>query len=171
VTYSILIIGDDPSLRSELVSTLHQAGFAVASVPDYPETLFKQNGVKPDLVIMDEALPNLDAMEACYELENTFGIPVILLGEDSTDEAWRRVMEADASLYLLKPVRHQELIARVKAILRRFHQVPGGRDSRWRKREVDDMKGLTAIEILIAVAIVILLAVVVVPRLMEVIGG
>ena len=108
MTYSILIIGGDTSLRSELVSTPHKAGFAVASMSDYPETLFKQNGFKPDLVIMDEALPNLDAMEACYELENTFGIPVILLGEDSTDEAWRRVMEADANLYLLKSVRHRE---------------------------------------------------------------
>ena len=120
MTYSILIIGGDASLRSELVSTLHEAGFAVASMSDYPETLFKQNGFKPDLVIMDEALPNLDAMEACYELENTFGIPVILLGKDSTDELYRRVMEADASLYLLKPVSHRELIARVKAILRRY---------------------------------------------------
>jgi len=120
MTHSILIIGGEATLRSELAAALHEAGFATASVPDYPETLFKQNGSKPDLVIMDEALPNLDAMEACYELENTFGIPVILLGEDSTDEVWRRVMEADASLYLLKPVRHRELIARVKAILHRY---------------------------------------------------
>ena len=59
-------------------------------------------------------------MEACYQIYNTFGIPVILLGEDSSDEMWGRVMEAEADLYLVKPFGYQELVARVKAILRRY---------------------------------------------------
>ncbi|MBA7587458.1 hypothetical protein ES708_29487 [subsurface metagenome] len=61
-------------------------------------------------------------MAACYQLHNIFGIPVVLLGEDSSDEMWRRVMEADADLYLVKPFSYPELVARVEAILRRYRR-------------------------------------------------
>jgi DNA-binding response OmpR family regulator len=122
MTYSILVIGGEAASRSELASVLNEAGFAIATAPDYPKTLFRQNGAKPDLVIMDEMLPNRDAMEACYELETVFGIPVILLGEDSSKQVWGRVMEAGADLYLVKPVRYRELVARIKAILRRYER-------------------------------------------------
>ena len=124
MTYSVLVIGGDTALRSELVCVLHEAGFAVAAAPDYREILFNQNGFKPDLVMMDDVLLDGDAMDACYQLRNTFGIPVILLGRDSSKEAWRRVMEANIDSYLMKPVRHRELIARVRAILRRFQNSP-----------------------------------------------
>lgn len=115
----ILVIEDEATLRSELASCLTEAGFAVVSVPDYPETLLKLDEFRPDIVIMDMILPGRDAMETCHQLRTTFGIPVVLLGEDYSDEVWSRVMEADAKLYLVKPVRTRELIARVKAILRR----------------------------------------------------
>lgn len=120
MTYSILVIGGEATSRSKLVSALHKAGFVVVAVPDYPETLFKQNGFKADLVIMDEILPGRDSTEACYELRNRFGIPVVLLGKDFGEEVWWRVMESDADCYLVKPVRERELIARIKAILRRY---------------------------------------------------
>ncbi|MCW3987115.1 MAG: hypothetical protein NWE87_02230, partial [Candidatus Bathyarchaeota archaeon] len=58
MTDSILIIGGEATLKSEIALALGEAGFAIAAVPDYPETLFKQNGVKPDIVIMDEVLPS-----------------------------------------------------------------------------------------------------------------
>jgi len=53
-------------------------------------------------------------------LRSTFGVPVVLLGEDSSDEMWERVMEAEVDLYLVKPFSYRELVARVKAILRRY---------------------------------------------------
>ena len=81
MTDSILIIGGEATLRSEIASALNETGFVIATVPDYPETLFKQNGGKPDIVIMDEVLPSGDGMEACYQLHGAFDIPVILLGE------------------------------------------------------------------------------------------
>ena len=120
MTYSILIIESEPTLRIELTSALSEAGFAVSSVPDYPEALLKLDEFKPDIVIVDEVLAGGDGMEACYRLHSTFGLPVILLGEDSSDEVWGRVMEVEADLYLIKPFSYRELIARVKAILRRY---------------------------------------------------
>lgn len=116
----ILVIEDEATLRSKLASFLTEAGFTVVAMPDYPETLLKLDEFKPDIVIMDIVLPSGDSIEACYQLRNTFGIPVVLLGKDSSDEVWGRVMEADADLYLVKPIRTRELIARVEAILRRY---------------------------------------------------
>lgn len=117
MTDSILIIEPELTLREKLVSALGEAGFAIVSVPDYSESLLK---LKPDMVIMDEVLTNGDGMEACFQLHSTLGIPVILLGEDSSEEVWERVMEAEADLYLIKPFSYPELVARVKAILRRY---------------------------------------------------
>ncbi len=121
MTDSILIIGNEPSLREELVSAFTQTGFTVAYVADYPEALLRLNEFKPDLIIMDTVLPTSDGFDACSELRSTFGIPVVLLGGDSSDEAWVRAMEADADLYEIKPYRYVlALVARVKAILRRY---------------------------------------------------
>jgi len=120
VTDSILIIEGEPNLRRELASALNEVGFTVVDVRDYPEALLKLDELKPNMVIVDEVLPGGDGMEVCYQLHSTFGIPVVLLGEDSSDEMWERVMEAEADLYLIKPFSYRELVARVKAILRRY---------------------------------------------------
>ncbi len=123
MTGRILIIGGEPSLSQELTSALDKASFAVVDVPNFPEALVKLAQFKPDLVITGVVLPSGDGMEACYQLHNIFGIPVVLLGEDSSDEMWGRVMEAGADLYLVKPFSYPELIARVKAILRRYRRL------------------------------------------------
>jgi len=107
-------------LRGELTSALAEAAFKVANIPDYFETLWKLSEFKPDLIITAEELPLLDGWEACYQLHRTFGIPVILLGKDSSDEAWVRAVQAGADFYLRMPFSCLELVARVKAILRRY---------------------------------------------------
>ena len=117
---SILIIEGEPNLRGEFASALTEVGFTVADVRDYPEALLKIDEFKPDMVIVDESLPGRDGIEVCSQLRSTFGVPVVLLGEDSSDEMWERVMEAEVDLYLVKPFSYRELVARVKAILRRY---------------------------------------------------
>ena len=120
MTDRILIIEGEFSLGKELTSALTQASFIVADVPDYLEALLELDEFKPDIVIVDEVLPGGNGIEACSLLRNTFSIPVILLGEDSSDKAWMRAVEAGADLYLKKPFSYLELVARVKAILRRY---------------------------------------------------
>lgn len=120
MTDRILIVEGERSLREGLISVFTEAGFAVANVPDYPEAVLKIDEFKPDIIIMDSVLPGRDGMEACSEFYGTFGIPVVLLGEDSSDEVWKRVMEVGADLYQLKPFGYLPLVARVKAILRRY---------------------------------------------------
>lgn len=120
MTGGILVIEDEPYLSKELASALDEAGFSVSAVPDLPEALHKLADFKPDLVIMEAVLPSGDGMDACYQLRKGLGVPIILIGsEDSSAELWARVMEADADLYLVKPLRYWELVARVRAILRR----------------------------------------------------
>lgn len=120
MTGSILIIEGEPSLRQELTSALDKASFVAVAAANFPEALLKLADFKPDLVIMDAVLPGGDGMDACYQLRNILGVPVVLIGsEESSAELWGRVMEAEADLYLVKPLRYWELVARVKAILRR----------------------------------------------------
>ena len=75
---------------------------------------------KPGIIIMDVLLPSRDGMEACVELHSSFGIPVILLGEDSSEEVWERVMKVNADLHQVNSFSYLPLVARVKAILRRY---------------------------------------------------
>lgn len=122
---SILIIEGKPTLRKELTSALTKAGFVVADVADYPEALAKLYDFSPDMAIVDEVLPGGDGKYACSQLRNGFGIPVILLGKDSSGEAWVAAVEAGADSYLRKPLSYRELAARVRAILRRYKRAAG----------------------------------------------
>ncbi len=119
MTDSILIIGE-PALKKELISALTEASLVVAGVPSYPEALLKLDEFKPDMVIMDTDLPGTDSWTACSELRQALGVPIVLMGRDSGGKAWKRAVEAGADLYLKKPFSCRELVARVKAILRRY---------------------------------------------------
>ncbi len=120
----ILIIEGEPNLRRELASALTEAGYTVAGVPDYPEAVAKLDEFNPAIAIVDEVLPGGDGKDACYQLHNAFSIPVILLGKDSSGEALVRALEAGADVYFTKPPHNPELVARVKAIRRRYKESP-----------------------------------------------
>ena len=127
----ILIIVSDLTLSSELASIFDEGGFSVACIPDYPEALLELCEFKPDIVILDEDLPGFNGIEACFELHSIFCVPVILLGEDSSGQAWARAVEAGADFYLVKPSSYDEsLVARARAILRRYKGRQGDRKKR-----------------------------------------
>ena len=120
MTDRVLIIEGEPNLRGNLASALTEVGFTVADVRDYPEALLKLDEFNPDIAIVDEALPSGDGKEVCYKLRNAFSIPVLLLGKDSSGEAWKAAVEAGADFYFGKSFSYRELVARVKAILRGY---------------------------------------------------
>jgi two-component system OmpR family response regulator len=121
---SILIIENDPGVRRDLASALVDAGFIIAAVPDYSTKLSELSHYKADLVIIDAMLPSVDGIEACQHIRSTYDIPVVLLGEDYSDEAWEKALQADASLYEAKPFSYRILVARMKAMLRRYKDRP-----------------------------------------------
>lgn len=123
MTDNILIIEGDSALRGELTSVLTKANFGVASAPGYFEALMKLDEFRPDMIIIDEVLPHRDVGEACCQLHRNLGIPIILLGRDSTSHAWAKAVEAGADFYLKKPFSYLELVARTKAILRRYKRL------------------------------------------------
>ena len=119
-TDSILIVEGEPFLRERLVSSLNGSGFKVVGVVNYFEAMWRLGEFKPDLIIIDEDLPLLDGWEACYQLRQTFGIPVILLGDDYDGDVWLRAVQVGADFYLRMPFSSLELAARAKAVIRRY---------------------------------------------------
>ena len=117
---NVLIIESEPALRSKLASTMAEDAFEVVSVPDYFDALAELRKFQPDLAIVGADLPLLDGWKACYHLRRTFGIPVILVGSNNDTEAWVAALRAEADFYMRMPFSYRELIARVKAILRRY---------------------------------------------------
>ncbi len=120
MTERSLIIEGEPALREELASALSEAGFATADVSNFPEALLKLDEFNPDIVIVDEVLSSGDGMETCHRLHGTLGIPIIVLGKQSGGKIWKKAVDAGADCYLKKPFSSRVLVARVKAILRRY---------------------------------------------------
>jgi len=118
---SILIIGGEPDSQERLRLPLTEAGYEVTLAYNYISARMIIEDFVPDIIILDEVhQKNMDRFAACKHLHDDYGAPIILLGEDCSDEVWERVMEAEADLYLIKPFGYPELVARVKAILRRY---------------------------------------------------
>ncbi|MFH1169515.1 MAG: response regulator [Chloroflexota bacterium] len=126
MTANVMVVENEPKLRSEIRSALNEAVFQVEDASDYFEALWKLDEFKPDLVVVDEKLPLVSGWEACYELHWTFGIPVILLGEEHRGDIWVEVLQSGADFYLRMPCSYIVLSARIKAILRRYRKDAAG---------------------------------------------
>ncbi|MDD5038296.1 MAG: response regulator [Dehalococcoidales bacterium] len=120
----VLIVEPEDSLRKVLISAFNEAGFLTVDVSDYSQTLQRLYEFKIDLVVMDSSLPDWDGFEACSELRNRFDIPVILLGRESGNNVWKKISEVGAEHYEIKPCKYLALVARAKAILRRYKLKP-----------------------------------------------
>jgi len=119
VEYDLLVI-DKSNLTSDeaVVSTLSKEGFRVTSYSDHLEALSRLTQLKPDLIILGEGLP-IDSFEVCQQLRQALDIPIVMLGKVPRATGWVKAVQSGADCYLAKPFHHSELVARVKAILRR----------------------------------------------------
>jgi len=119
VGYSLLVIDkSNLPLDETIVSTLSQEGFRVVSYSDHLEALSRLAQLKPDLIILGEGLP-VDSFEVCQQLRQTLDTPIVMLGKALRATGWVKAVQSGADCYLVKPFHHSELVARVKAILRR----------------------------------------------------
>ena len=119
----ILIVEDDAKTAATVATYLRHAGFAVTLVAAGDTGLACARAERPDLVVLDWMLPGLDGISLCRALRAESGTPVILLTARSTEEDTLLGLDAGADDYLAKPFSPRELVARVKAVLRR---APGG---------------------------------------------
>ena len=116
---TILVVEDEPALRDTLTYNLKKDGFTVESVGDGRTALESARKLKPDLIILDIMLPELDGFEVARILRKEMTTPILML--TARDDEIDRVvgLEVGADDYLTKPFSMRELMARVKAQLRR----------------------------------------------------
>ncbi len=116
---TVLIIDDDADIRDVVRIALVQAGFMTEEAGDGREGLDAVARIKPDLVVLDIGLPEMDGLEVCRTVRATSDVPILFLTAQG-DEVDRIVgLEMGADDYLPKPFSPRELVARVKAVLRR----------------------------------------------------
>lgn len=121
----ILIVDDDREIRALLQEYLQRNGYRVTTLPDGRELHATLRQARPDLVVLDLMLPGEDGLSLCRDLRSHSQVPVIMLtarGEE-TDRIVGLEMGADD--YLPKPFNPRELLARIKAVLRRARSLPG----------------------------------------------
>jgi phosphate regulon transcriptional regulator PhoB len=123
----VLVVEDEPDIRDLLVFHLERGGYQVRSVPTGAEALRDVKAAPPDLVLLDLMLPELDGLEVCRRLRQdpaTAVLPIVMLTAKG-DEVDRVVgLEMGADDYIVKPFSPQEVLARVRAVLRRARPGP-----------------------------------------------
>lgn len=115
----ILIVDDDPQIRGVLEITLERAGYAVIVARDGAQGARMALRDGPDLVVLDVGLPEMDGLEVCRRIRAQSQVPVLFL--TARDEEVDRILglEMGADDYVTKPFSPRELVARIKAILKR----------------------------------------------------
>ena len=118
--YNILVIEESSrTFRSKIVTVLTREGFDVATAVSSQDVVSTLDEFKPQLIILGEGLP-IDSFEACSQLRQAVNVPIMMVGAIPSDKVWTRVVEAGADFYLERPFGYLELVARVKALLRRY---------------------------------------------------
>jgi DNA-binding response OmpR family regulator len=115
----VLVVEDEPDLLSALVQSLREAGYAVDSAEDGEEGLFKATGGGYDAVVLDMMLPRIDGWALLGKLRKTDTVPVLALTARDALTDRVRGLDAGADDYLTKPFELAELLARLRAIIRR----------------------------------------------------
>jgi two-component system KDP operon response regulator KdpE len=115
----LLLIEDDPTIRTPLMRALHERGHAVASASTAMEGVQAALADRPDLVVLDLGLPDLDGKEMLRMLRAVSQMPVIVATARDDETEIVRVLDAGADDYLVKPFTAAQLDARIRAVLRR----------------------------------------------------
>jgi two-component system, OmpR family, alkaline phosphatase synthesis response regulator PhoP len=116
---TVLVVEDESSIASFVAAYLKNAGYAVRTTPSGQEALRLVDAEKPALVVLDLMLPDLDGVEVCKRIRQKGDLPVLMLTARDEDVDKIIGLEVGADDYMTKPFNPRELVARVKAILRR----------------------------------------------------
>ena len=126
----VLVVDDEPAIVEIVRDYLTDAGYRVSTARSGDEALHQIRSIRPDLIVLDLGLPGLDGLDVTRTIRRTSAVPIIILTARS-DEADRVVgLELGADDYLVKPFSPRELLARVRAVLRRSGRVAEPGDER-----------------------------------------
>ena len=116
----ILVIDDEPQIRRIMRTTLITAGYEVDDAKTAEEGLLKVREFRPDLVLLDINLPGMGGLAACRELRADPNVAIIMLTVHNTEAAKVEALDAGADDFVTKPFSTPELLARIRAALRRI---------------------------------------------------
>jgi DNA-binding response OmpR family regulator len=116
---SVLVVDDDADVRALVSTLLGRAGYLVAEAPDGRAALKALYGQRPDLVVLDVNMPDLDGWATLERIRELSDVPVVMLSARGEELEKVRALRAGADDYVTKPFGRQELLARVESVLRR----------------------------------------------------
>ncbi|GAB3214154.1 response regulator transcription factor [Marinactinospora thermotolerans] len=125
----LLLIEDDPTIRSSLSRALGERGHAVSSAPTAMSGLREAVDARPDLVVLDLGLPDLDGLEMLRMLRAVSRVPVIVATARDDEAEIVRALDAGGDDYVVKPFSAAQLDARIRAVLRRLGSDSSGDES------------------------------------------
>ena len=120
----VLIVDDDKNICDLLRLYLEKEGYSVILSHDGEEAVVKFNALKPDIVLLDVMLPGLDGWQVCWEIRKKSNIPILMITAKSDTFDKVLGLELGADDYIVKPFDSKEVIARIKAVVRRTGQSP-----------------------------------------------
>jgi two-component system, OmpR family, alkaline phosphatase synthesis response regulator PhoP len=138
---TVLVVEDERKIAQIVTDYLQHAGFSVITAADGVSTLALVRERRPDLVVLDLGLPRLDGMEVARRLRAETDIPIIMLTARVDESDRLKGLDVGADDYVTKPFSPRELVARVRAVLRRVE--PAGQDILQRRDLVIDMRKMT----------------------------
>src|ERR1051325_4598702 len=135
---TVLVVEDETSIASFVALYLKNAGYRVQSAGTGQEALDSLSHDRPDLIILDLMLPDIDGIEICRRIRRGSDIPILMLTARDEDVDKIIGLEVGADDYLTKPFNPRELVARVKSILRR--SVPERREAQTKQIKHGDLE-------------------------------
>src|SRR5215472_1395144 len=115
----ILVVDDEPSYRDALSVALQREGFVVETAADGTEAINRFDQARPALILLDVMLPQMSGVDVCRELRSRSQVPIIMVTARNAEIDAVVGLEVGADDYATKPFRLRELVARVRASLRR----------------------------------------------------
>jgi DNA-binding response OmpR family regulator len=120
--YTILLVDDDRDIVDFLRDYLEDEGYEVVLAYDGREAIVRAQSEEPHLIVLDIMLPYVDGFEVCRRIRQHMAVPIIMLTAKSEDIDKIVGLEIGADDYMVKPFNPRELLARIKAIIRRTHE-------------------------------------------------
>lgn len=122
----ILVVDDDPQIRRAMKATLTSRGYEVSDSRDGEAALEKLRSESYDLVLLDMNMPGMGGIETCGLIRSSSDVAIIMLTVNNTEKDKVEALDAGADDYVTKPFSMPELLARIRATLRRLPQAPDG---------------------------------------------
>jgi two-component system KDP operon response regulator KdpE len=117
---TILVVDDEPQIRRVMRSTLSTQGYVITEATTGEEALESVRKARPDLVLLDVNMPGMGGIEACREIRRSSDAPIIMLTVRNAERDKVLALDAGADDYVVKPFSIEELLARIRAALRRY---------------------------------------------------